>query len=125
MSEFSEMMKEAFLGLEKFDSLPGKADLQKSIDKFDRRERTLRRLAWTAVTFMTALLVGVLVSWLRAGDDTTVRVQIAHLALFLFALTSIGMMKLWLIIMQYHFTGLKEMKRTQSMLLEVGEKAGR
>lgn len=124
MSEFSEMMKEAFLGLERFESLPGKADLEQSIVKFDRRERLLRRLAWFSVTFQGLVMAAVLVSWFRTGDETSVRVLLAHLALFLVSMTGIGMMKLWLMVMQYHFTALKEQKRTQMMLLERSEGRG-
>lgn len=117
MSEFGEMIREAFLGLESFDALPGKAELERAIAKLDRRERTVRWMAWGAVAFMTALVVGVLVSWFRA-DGHGVESAATHVALFLFAMSGIGMMKLWLIVMQSHFTTLQELKRTQLLTLE-------
>jgi small-conductance mechanosensitive channel len=118
MNEFGNMIKEAFLGLEAFDALPGKAEIQKSIEAFDRRERTMRVLTWVSVFLMAALLIGVVVSWFQAGADASTKELLTHLALFTFSLTGIGLMKIWFFVMQFQIATLRELKRTQMMVLE-------
>ena len=73
VNEFSEMLKEAFVGEEPFDPQPARAALQGSIDKFDRRMRTVRHMAWFGVTFMGAVMVFAAVMFFRAPETASAR----------------------------------------------------
>lgn len=57
MTEFNEILKEAFAGLDPYDPSPARADLEASLAKFARRDRTLRLMLWFAVVFMGVVSV--------------------------------------------------------------------
>lgn len=117
MSEFTEIIKEAFLGEEPFDPSPGRAKLEESIRSFESRERTLRYLLWFAVLFMTAVSVASAWAFLASGPDTSTKELILYAALFLFAGQSIGWSKMFLFSTQKTLGVMKELKRVQLMLV--------
>lgn len=116
MSEFTEIIKEAFLGEEPYDPRPGRAQLEESIRKFEARERTLRYLLWFAVTFMTAVSIGSAWAFLTSEPDTSTKRLILYGVLFLFACQSIGWSKMFLFSSQKALSVMKELKRIQLML---------
>ena len=116
MSEFSEMLKEAFVGEEPFDPQPGREALDASVKKFDRRMRTVQVMVWLAVTFMGVVCVWSAVAFFRARDDGG-SALVLYAVVFLWAQAGIGFLKMWLIVMQNHIRTMKELKRVQMMLL--------
>ena len=118
MSDFTEMIKEAFVGEEPYDPTPGRAAIEESIRKFERRDRTLRFLMWFVVTFMVA--VGIWAAWqfwhADAGEST--KMLLLYAVAFLFAGQAVGWAKMFLFSMQKDLSVLKELKRLQLIMLE-------
>jgi hypothetical protein len=119
MSEFAEILKEAFVGEAPFDPHPGEEVLRASIDKFDRRLRTVRFMTWFAVGFMGAAMALAVVMFLRAPPDASAKVLTAWAGLFLWAMAGIGFAKHWFAMMQNDIGLRKELKRTQLMILDL------
>ncbi len=118
MSQFQEMLKEAFLGAEPFDPSPGREALEASIRKFEQRDRTLRRMLWFAVLFMSVLCYWAGWRLLTAEPEVSTKSLIVYATLFLFATQAIGWAKLFLFSTQQSLSLQKELKRTQLFLLE-------
>ena len=71
MNEFTEMIKEAFVGAEPYDPSPGREALRASILKFERRDRVVRLLSWFMVTFMSVVAFWAAWSFWAAGPDVS------------------------------------------------------
>jgi len=119
MNEFAEIIKEAFVGEAPFDPHPGEEALLASIDKFDRRMRTVRAMAVFAVSFMSAVAALAVVMFLRAPGDGGAKALIGWAGLFLWSMAVIGFAKHWFATMHNDIGLRKELKRTQLMILEL------
>ncbi len=120
MSEFGDLIKEAFAGEEPFDPRPTRDALEMSIRKFDRRMRTVRWMTWLGVTFMGVVSILTIVGVLRAPADVSPRTLALYLMVFAIAFSAIGFMKFWLVMMQNDIGLRKELKRVQMMMLNLG-----
>ena len=118
MNEFKEMIKEAFLGEEPYDPSPGRAAIEESIHKFERRDRTMRFLMWFVVAFWG--LIGTWAAWSfwHADSATSTKMLLLYTAAFLFAAQAIGWAKMFLFSIQKDLSVLKELKRVQLTLLD-------
>jgi hypothetical protein len=123
MKEFGEMLKEAFVGEEPFDPSPGRALLEASIDKFDRRMRTVRYMSWFGVVFMGAVMFYAVYSFFDAPPEAETKKLILWASLFLWSNIGVGMLKFFLMMMINDIGLRKELKRTQLMILE-GRESG-
>ena len=113
------MIKEAFVDAEPFDPDPGREALQSAVDRFTRRMRTVRVMAWViAVPFMATVMIWALVSLLRAPEDTSTGTLLLYGVLFLWASIGVGFIKGWFAMMQNHLSVMKELKRLQLMMLD-------
>ncbi len=112
MNEFTEMIKEAFVGDEPFDPSPGREALQASVDKFERRDRVVRFMSWFAVAFMGA--VAFWAGWSFWKSEST-KMLILYATIFLWAMIGIGWAKMFLFQMQSSIALMKEIKRSQLM----------
>ena len=83
VGEFGEMLKEAFVGEERFDPRPGREMLERSIDKFDRRMRTVRHTTLLGGLFMGAVMIATAVQFFREPDDASTKTLLLWAALFL------------------------------------------
>ena len=92
--------------------------LEGSIDKFDRRMRTVRHMAWMGVSFMGAVAVFAAYSFLEAPPETAPKALILWASLFIWSNIGIGMVKFWFAMMHNDIGLRKELKRTQLMVLE-------
>lgn len=118
MNDFTEMLKEAFVGEEPYDPSPARADLESAMRRFERRDRTLRYLLWFAVAFMTAVLAWAAWSFWRAGSEASTRELLLYAVLFLWGSQGVGWAKMLLLTTQKHLSILKELKRVQLALSE-------
>jgi hypothetical protein len=118
MSEFTNLLKEAFAGAEPYDPSPGRAALEEAIRAFARRERLLRGLMWFAVTAATALCAWAAWHFLTAGPDAGVRRLLLDAVLFLFGGQAIGWAKMFLFTSQQNLAIQTELKRVQLMISE-------
>jgi hypothetical protein len=123
VSEFGEMLKEAFVGEAPFEPHPGREALESSIDKFDSRMRTVRHMAWVGVLFPGAVMIGSAVMFFRAPEGTGLQTFILWAVLFLWGNMAVGMIKFWFAMMQNDISLRKELKRTQLMVLERSPRA--
>ncbi len=121
MSEFGEMIKEALLGEESFDPSPGAEAVKAVLQKFDRRMWTVRVLSWFVVAFMFALAIVMIVFLLQAPADESPGLLLLYAVLAVFGMTGVGMAKGYWFLMQNHFALMKEVKRTQLLLIEKAE----
>ena len=120
MSELSEMIKEAFTDSEKsFQPHPARRDLELSVEQYGRRMKVVRGLAFFTVSFMGLVCAACAIAFFQAPEDDT-RSLILYASGFIFAMTAIGWGKMWFSNMQNHLAVVKEIKRTQFMLLEPG-----
>ncbi len=119
MSEFKDMVMEAFLGEEPYEPQQGRAELGESVRRFERRDKTARVMAWLAMTFGSALTV--LGAWgLWSADETTgPKMLVVYGVCVLFGSTQIAFMKQWLFRVRDHLSMMKEIKGTQMMLLDL------
>ena len=84
MSEFKEMIVQALMGEEPYQPDVGRDALERSVRKFERRERTARYLGWFAVTFGTILFAsGAYLLW-RADESTSTKMLIVYAVLVFF-----------------------------------------
>lgn len=119
MSDFKDMLTQAFLGEEPFEPQHGRAELEESVRRFERRDRTARILAWLAVTFGSAVMAsGVWGLW-HADAGTSAKLLIVYAILVIFGGIQVGFMKMWLFRFQDHLSVMKEIKGTQMMLLDL------
>lgn len=118
MSEFTEMIKEAFVGEEPFDARPGRDVLQASIRKLETRMRTVRFMTWFAVAFFSVVWIYCLVWLLRAPDTATTRQLVIYGVLMVWGFSGVGFGKFWFAMMHNDIGLRKEIKRTQLMMLE-------
>ncbi len=118
MNEFTEMIKEAFVGEAPYDPSPGREALQTSIRRFERRDRTLRFMMWFAVTFMSVVAVWSGWSFWKSGPEESTKMLILYATVFLWASYGIGWAKMFLFSMQKNLSMLKELKRVQLTWLE-------
>lgn len=118
MNEFGELLKEAFAGAERFDAHPGREDLERAVAKFERRDRVVRILAWTAVTLAMVPMVWAVYGLAVAGPDTSAKLLVIQGIVALAALQAIGQMKMFLFATRNHLDQMKELKRVQMLLLE-------
>jgi len=118
MSEFKEMIKEAFLGEEPYDPSPGRAVIEEAIRKFERRDRTLRFLMWFVIAFWVAMGIWAAWSFWRADSETSTKMLLLYTAAFLFAAQAVGWAKMFLFSIQKDLSVLKELKRVPLTLLE-------
>ena len=124
IDEFTDLLKEAFVGEEPFDPSPGMEALQASVAKFERRMRTVRHMAWFAVTFMGGVMAWAAYSFFQATpDDTDLKTMLVYAVLFGMAFLAVGFIKGWFAMMSNDIGLRKELKRTQMMLLESRERA--
>lgn len=118
MNEFKEMIKEAFLGEEVFDASPGRAALEASVEKYDRRERVARFMAWFTVSFMSIVFLWAAWSFWQAGSEASTKQLILYASVALWGMIGIGSGKLFLLHMQTHISLMKELKRMQLTFFE-------
>ena len=114
MSEFGDLLKEALTGADTIPSERNDQALHAAVEKFDRRNRTVRWMATIAVTFMTAISVWAAVALWQASPETeSVKALIVYGVLFLFGMSGVGMSKMWFAMMLDHIAVMKELKRMQ------------
>lgn len=118
MSEFKELLKEAFAGAEPFDEHPGQDDLRQAVSRFEQRDLIVRILGWTAVTLATAAVVWSVYAFFTAPDDASARTLLVPAVVFIWGMSAIGWMKGFIFIMQNHLASMKELKRIQLLLAE-------
>ena len=118
MSEFSELLKEAFAGAEPFDAHPGREDLDAAVARFERRDRTVRGLAWTAVALLTVPVVWAVHGLAVAAPDAAPKGLVVKAVVLICGMSAIGFMKAFLYDMRNHLDQMKELKRVQMLLLE-------
>ena len=118
MSEFADMIKEAFVGEEPYDPAPGRRDLEASIRKFDSRDRTMRFLTWFAVTFMGVVFFVAGWKFWTADAETSTKSLILYATISLWAMIGIGFMKSMLFNIQASLGLRKDIKRLQLTLSE-------
>ena len=119
MSEFTDLIKEAFVGEEPYDPKPGREDLEAAIRKFENRDRTMRFLTWFAVTFQSAVLVFSIWKFWTADEATTSpKTLIIYATLSVWAMIAIGFMKTSLFTTQLGLGLRKDLKRLQLQLTE-------
>jgi len=124
MNELSELLKEAFTGVDPYDADPRREGVEAALQRFDGRVRTVRWMAWIGVGFLFAVAVVTLVLLLRAPDDASPRTLSVYVALFVWANVGIGMAKLWFAMMLNDIGIRRELKRMQLVLLELREERG-
>ena len=120
MNEFGELLREFFKGERSLEPETDRAALEESRRGFDRRMRTVRTMTWTAVAFMTGVMV-----WAGAGllgDSLSGQRLAIRATLVLLALVAIGLQKLWLIVMQNQTAVMKELKRIQIRMIDLSER---
>ena len=116
MSEFNKLLSEAFAGLAPYDHSPSRAELKASLEAFRSRDRTLRRMLWFAVAFMTGVS-GVGGALFFSAEGGEVRPLVLGATLFLFAMFAISWAKLFLFLSQQHLTVMRELKFIQLHLV--------
>ena len=116
MNEFTEMLKEAFLGEEPYDPAPERAAMEQALRSLEARERMLRYMMWFAAVFMTGLCVWSAWSFFTAGVEASTKALVLYATTFLFASQGVGWAKMFLFTTQKHFQMLKELKRVQLAL---------
>ena len=122
MSDFGNLIKEAFVDAEPFDPDPGREALRSSVEKYTRRMRTVRVMTWgVAVPFMGAVMIWSMISLLGAPEETSASTLFLYGMLFVWSSTAIGFIKGWFAMMQNHILVMKELKRVQLMLVEQSE----
>lgn len=114
-NEFTEMIKEAFVGEEPYESSPGREALLASIRSFEARDRTMRLLVWFVVTFMAALAAWA--GWKFASESST-KMLILYATVFLWGMQGVGWAKMFLFSTQKSLSMLKELKRVQLTILD-------
>ena len=119
MSEFKDLVTEALLGDEPYEPDRGRAELEQSVRRFERRERTFRHMAWFAILFGGAVLwYGVWGLW-HADEATSLKLLFVHALLIFAGGTQIAFMKQWLFRVQDHLSMMKEIKATQLLMIEL------
>jgi len=118
MSQFGELLKEAFVDTEPFDPNPDKEAVEASVRKFTRRMKTIRWMAIVAVSFMTAVFVWAAVSFVSASVDTATKTLLLYFGAAMFGMVGIAFSKTWFALMLNHVALMKELKRIQLMMLE-------
>jgi hypothetical protein len=116
VSEFTNLLKEAFAGQEPYDPAPGRAALEEAIRGFARRERLVRGLMWFAVAAAAALCAWSAWRFLAAGDDAGPKRLLLYATLFLFGGQAIGWAKMFLFTNQQNLAIQTELKRVQLQL---------
>ncbi len=118
MSELSDIIKEMLVGDgERIESNPARENLEEAVGRYDRRMKTVRALAWTQVALMTAGFVWSIVSFFSAPDDATPKQLILYSTVFLFTGLGTWMGKLMIFYTQHYVNVMKEVKRTQLMVV--------
>jgi hypothetical protein len=118
MSEFAQILKEAFVGDEPFRPETDRATAEASVRKFENRMRTFRRMTTLLVGGMFIVLVYCVVGFLRLPVDANVKTQLTYVGAFIWAGSGITIGKLWFAMMHNHVAVMKEMKRIELMMLE-------
>ena len=119
MSEFSEMIKEAFGLEEPFDPRPDREDVLQAIESFDRRMRLVRIMVWTWVSGLTALSIWMGVLLLAAPADPPTNRQLFYLGLLVLGVQGLWVCKNWFSNMLNHTLVMRELKRTQLWMLDL------
>jgi len=118
MSEFTNLLKEAFAGAEPYDPSPGRAALEEAIRGYRRRERLLRGLLWFAVAAATGLCAWAAWDFIASGEEAGVRRLLLDAVLFLFGAQAIGWAKMFLFHSQQNLAIQTELKRVELMLTD-------
>ena len=117
MNEFTEMIREAFLGEEAYDPTPGREALEESIRRFESRDRVVRLLSWFMVTAMSVVMFWAAWRFWKT-DAQSSKALVGYATLVLAASGGVGFGKMFLFNVQSDLKVMKEIKRTQLMLLE-------
>ena len=118
MNDFFKMLEEALKGDEPSPPHPDREALESALRGFETRHRTVMTMTFLGVFFMSALCVAMIVLLVRADDDVRLGVQLTYLALFVLGISSIGIIKFWMVVMHNHLAVMKELKRMQLQRLE-------
>ena len=118
MNQFSEMIKEAFMGEEPYDPSPGRVALEEAIKKFESRDRVVRFMAWFAVAFMSAVMFWSIWMLWKADSETETKMLIVYAVVFLWSSAGVGFGKMFLFSLQSNLSIMKELKRVQLALLD-------
>jgi len=119
MSEFATLIKEALIGDEPFAAMPGREAVEASIRQFERRMRTIRRMTWTGVSLMFAVVVFAIVGFVRLDESASVRSIMIYLGLFIWGNVGVAMAKLWFATAHDNIALMKELKRVQILIIDV------
>ncbi len=119
MSEFGDMLREAFIGDEPYIANKGREELERSVKKFEARMRVVRWLTGVMLTFSTLAFIAGITLLVRTDDQTTTRELGVYTFLFAFGLVTIGFGKMWFSQMQNHIALMKEIKVTQIRIEEL------
>jgi len=118
MNDFQEMIREAFVGEEPYVPGQDRAMIQASIRKFEGQDRMVRWLLWFSVLLMTGIFIWSTLRFYAAEPDATPKQLILDAILILSSMQCIGWAKMFIFSNQKNVSILKELKRTQLMLLE-------
>jgi uncharacterized protein DUF6768 len=118
MSEFSELLKEAFFSDESFDASPGREALLQAVRGYDRRMRLVRFMVWFTVLFFGGVTIACVVALWGDTTATPTRGDLFLVALGLWGILGVGFAKFWFQDMLNHNRVMKELKRTQLALLD-------
>jgi len=118
MSEFTDLLKEAFLRDEEFDLGPGRDAILSAVEGYERRMRLGRGMVWFSVTFFTALMVFAVVMLRGDPSGPSTRGDVFLVGLALFGMGGVGFSKFWFQHMLNPSKLLKEIKLTRLLVLE-------
>ena len=121
MTDFREMLREALLEDEPYREEPGRETIERSVDAFRTRMRSVRLLGLVLVAGPGVLFVAGLYLFFGPGaeDDTT---RILGALVGLFGMGCSGMGKMWFHQMVSHVQGMKELKLARLDLAELRER---
>lgn len=116
MSDFGNMIREALTNGPPFQPQSGREALDKAIQRYDQRARTIRGLTLFSLLFMTGIFVWGVAKLVGAGAEDT-RSMIIGLALVVGGITGIGFNKLWFMLTQNHLMVMRELKGLEFLAL--------
>ena len=121
--EFKNMIREAMLGEEPFAPDPGRAALENAVRSYEDRMSMMRKVTWLLMVPFGAAVFGTGI-WLLSQTDaeTTTREWMIYGLMALFGYMIVGFGKLWFLLMQNHFSLMREVKAAQIQIQELSTK---
>ena len=116
MTDFSDMIRDALTGGPAFEPQSGRLALDRAMERYDRRARTMRWVAFLSLAAMNALMVwGVF--FIITGDAGDTRMTALNTFLAIAGITGISITKLWFFVVQNHLMVMRELKGLEFLIL--------